>query len=116
MGVGAVPERGHCTCIDREAIRLNGDHFRAMKLLGSALYALGDLQAAEAALRASLAICPSYADASCDLGCVLCARQHLEEAKLAFKDAIIMQPKHIEARACLLQSCSQIHSHELLRI
>jgi hypothetical protein len=37
-------------------------------LLGSALYALGDLPAAEEALRRSLCINPGYADASCDLG------------------------------------------------
>ena len=52
----------------REAISINQGHFRAYKLLGSALYALGDLVAAEHALRQSLAINPSYADASCDLG------------------------------------------------
>ena len=56
------------SCACREAIRLNEGHFRAQKLLGSALYALGDLPAAKAALQASLAINPGYADASCDLG------------------------------------------------
>lgn len=52
----------------REAISINQGHFRAYKLLGSALYALGDLSAAEHALQQSLAINPNYADASCDLG------------------------------------------------
>ena len=55
-------------CMCREAISINQGHFRAYKLLGSALYALGDLAAAEHALRQSLAINPTYADASCDLG------------------------------------------------
>jgi hypothetical protein len=54
----------HC----REAIALNEGHYRALKLLGSALYALGDLPAARAALEASLALNLAYADASCDLG------------------------------------------------
>lgn len=49
-------------------MRLNADHYRAFKLLGSALYALGDLTGAERALRDSLAIQPSYSDALCDLG------------------------------------------------
>lgn len=49
-------------------MRLNADHYRAFKLLGSALYALGDLSGAERALRDSLAIQPSYSDALCDLG------------------------------------------------
>lgn len=52
----------------REAISINQGHYRAYKLLGSALYALGDLSAAEHALQQSLAINPNYSDASCDLG------------------------------------------------
>ena len=52
----------------RDVVRLNADHYRAFKLLGSALYALGDLAGAERALRDSLAIQPSYSDALCDLG------------------------------------------------
>ncbi len=49
-------------------MRLNPEHFRALKLLGSALYALGDLREAESALRASLAINPDYSDTNSDLG------------------------------------------------
>ena len=48
-------------------MRLNADHCRAFKLLGNALYALGDLTGAERALRDSLAIQFSYSDALCDL-------------------------------------------------
>ena len=33
---------------------LNPDHFRAYKLMGSALYALGDFEGAKLALRQSL--------------------------------------------------------------
>jgi tetratricopeptide (TPR) repeat protein len=43
-------------------------HFRARKLLGSALYALGDLAAARAELDFAVALQPGYADAHCDLG------------------------------------------------
>jgi hypothetical protein len=39
-----------------------------MKLLGSVLYALGDLPAARTALEFSLHLQPAYADAHCDLG------------------------------------------------
>ncbi len=43
-------------------------HFRARKLLGSALYALGDLAPACAELDFAVALQPGYADAHCDLG------------------------------------------------
>ena len=59
----------------REAISINQGHFRAYKLLGSALYALGDLSVAEHALQQSLAINPNYADASCDLGESPCSQK-----------------------------------------
>lgn len=38
----------------RQAVALNPDHFRAYKLMGSALYALGDFEGAKAALKESL--------------------------------------------------------------
>ena len=52
----------------REAARREPSHYRARKLLGSALYALGDLHAARAALSDALALRPDYADAHCDMG------------------------------------------------
>ena len=54
--------------ICREACQLNPLHFRALKLLGGALYAMGDYQAAKAALNDALNINPRYPDALCDLG------------------------------------------------
>ena len=69
-----------CACACREAIALDARHHRALKLLGSALYALGDLAGAQEALRASLAVNPAYADASCDLGARL---QHASLAALS---------------------------------
>ncbi|EIE19554.1 hypothetical protein COCSUDRAFT_67698 [Coccomyxa subellipsoidea C-169] len=100
----------------REAVRLNPEHFRALKLLGSALYALGDLEEAESALRASLAINPDYSDTNSDLGCVLCALQRPEEAKVAFKRAIASQPEHsIEAHFNLgnvFRQCGEFEAAE----
>ena len=52
----------------REAARLEPGHYRARKLLGSALYALGDARAARGALADALALRPDYADARCDMG------------------------------------------------
>lgn len=59
--------RGCC----REAAAGNPRHYRAFKLLGGALYALGDLPAAKAALERALVLQPAYPDAFCDLGAFL---------------------------------------------
>ena len=69
----------------REAISINQGHYRAYKLLGSALYALGDLSAAEHALQQSLAINPNYSDASCDLGALsyICSRMLMHKHRRA---------------------------------
>ncbi|CAL8471190.1 g10732 [Coccomyxa elongata] len=99
----------------REVVLLNADHYRAFKLLGSALYALGDLTGAERALRDSLAIQPSYSDALCDLGCVLCALRRPDEAKEAFKNAICAHEHHIEAHFNLgnvYRQCGQLEAAE----
>lgn len=87
----------------REAISINQGHFRAYKLLGSALYALGDLAAAEHALQQSLAINPSYADASCDLGVfLLCSPQAgvdsvlCQAARVMFQQICIPMPGHAQ--------------------
>lgn len=79
----------------REAVRLDAKHSRALKLLGSALYAEGDLEGAKQALQASLALKPGYADAHCDLGCVLCALAEEDQAKEAFQKAAHLNPHHI---------------------
>jgi len=52
----------------REACHLTPRHFRALKLLGGALYAMGDYSAAKVALEGALKINPRYPDALCDLG------------------------------------------------
>ena len=73
----------------RAAIQLDADHYRALKLLGSALYALGDLPAAEAALKQALALHPDYADASCDLG-----------ARLRAGSGVAHASRPLDARCC----------------
>ena len=80
----------------REAVKLDSKHSRALKLLGSALYAEGDLQGAKTALQSALELKPSYADAYCDLGCVLCALAEVEPAKNAFQHAAQLNPQHLE--------------------
>eukprot|EP00884_Botryococcus_braunii_P006354 jgi/Botrbrau1/1571/Bobra.0107s0058.1 len=81
----------------REAVQMNPKHWRGMKLLGSALYALGDLPAARTALEFALQLKPDYADAHCDLGCTLCALDEAENACASFKAALALQPQHQEA-------------------
>ncbi len=61
-----------CACEHyREAAILNPDHYCALKLLGSALYGLGEYHAAEKCLIEALVLKPDYADAHCDLGSAL---------------------------------------------
>lgn len=91
-----VPELRQVVYVCSDAVRLNPKHFRALKLLGSAMYARGDLQAACTALESALQLTPAYADAHCDLGCVRCALGQVEEAKLCFADAVRHNPAHVE--------------------
>ena len=72
-------------------------HSRLHKLLGSALFAVGDLAAAEAALRRALNLRPAYADAWCDLGATLSAAGRPQEALAALSRAGALAPGHLEA-------------------
>ncbi|GAB4816154.1 hypothetical protein N2152v2_003200 [Parachlorella kessleri] len=81
----------------RQVTALNPAHFRAHKLLGSALYALGDFGGAAAALRQALKLKPDYADAYCDLGCTYCALGEVDKAKKCFALALQHNPQHLEA-------------------
>ena len=98
----------------REAIKLSPLHFRALKLLGSALYALGDLQGACTALQSALQLNDSYADAHCDLGCVLCALGRVPEAKEAFQHAARLNPKHVEVISCYPILCTDLNLNAAL--
>ena len=90
----------------RDAVKLNPKHFRALKLLGSAMYAKGDLQAACTALESALQLKPAYADAHCDLGCVRCALGQVEESKLSFATAVRHNPQHVEVSPSSCLRCS----------
>eukprot|EP00245_Coleochaete_scutata_P009579 TRINITY_DN3182_c0_g1_i1.p1 TRINITY_DN3182_c0_g1~~TRINITY_DN3182_c0_g1_i1.p1 ORF type:complete len:818 (+),score=193.10 TRINITY_DN3182_c0_g1_i1:87-2540(+) len=81
----------------REAAIMNPNHFRALKLLGSALYGLGEYSAAEEALEHSLFLKPDYADAYCDLGSTLHAQGEDEKARKSFENAIRLRPGHVAA-------------------
>lgn len=81
----------------REAAMLNPHHHRAMKLLGSALYGLGEFHAAEEALQNALYLEPDYVDAHCDLGSTLHALGEDERAGQAFERALTLQPSHVDA-------------------
>lgn len=99
--VCTVVEANIVLYVCRDAVGLNPKHFRALKLLGSAMYAQGDLQAACTALQSALQLNAAYADAHCDLGCVRCALGEVEEAKLSFMDAVNHNPQHVEVSTCL---------------
>ncbi|KAG0449766.1 hypothetical protein HPP92_027213 [Vanilla planifolia] len=69
----------------REAAILCPTHFRALKLLGSALFGVGEYRAAEKALEEAIFLRPDYADAHCDLGSALHAMGDDERAIQEFR-------------------------------
>ncbi|GJP50193.1 hypothetical protein CLOM_g9334 [Closterium sp. NIES-68] len=81
----------------REAGMLNPHHHHAMKLLGSALYGLGEYREAEEALQNALYLDPKYADAHCDLGSTLHALGDDVRAGQAFERALSLAPDHVDA-------------------
>ncbi|KAK3252396.1 hypothetical protein CYMTET_38302 [Cymbomonas tetramitiformis] len=81
----------------REAAILNPQQHRALKLLGSALYSLGELRAAEEALQHAVNLRPDYADAQVDLGNALYGLGELESAVACFQKAIELNSSHTEA-------------------
>ncbi|XP_008811839.1 uncharacterized TPR repeat-containing protein At1g05150-like [Phoenix dactylifera] len=81
----------------REAAILCSTHFRALKLLGSALFGVGEYRAAEKALEEAVFLRPDYADAHCDLGSALHAMGEDERAIQEFQKAIDLKPGHVDA-------------------
>ncbi|KAJ7553679.1 hypothetical protein O6H91_06G108300 [Diphasiastrum complanatum] len=81
----------------REAAILNPAHYRALKLLGSALLGVGEYQAAEKALLEAIFLKPDYADAHCDLGSALHALGNDERAIAEFQKTIDLKPDHVDA-------------------
>ncbi|XP_008797280.2 uncharacterized TPR repeat-containing protein At1g05150-like [Phoenix dactylifera] len=81
----------------REAAIICPAHFRALKLLGSALFGVGEYQDAKKALEEAVMLRPDYADARCDLGSVLHALGEDERAVQEFQKAIDLKPGHVDA-------------------
>ncbi|KAJ4767376.1 Calcium-binding tetratricopeptide family protein [Rhynchospora pubera] len=81
----------------REAAILCPSHFRALKLLGSALFGVGEYRAAEKALEEAIYLKPDYADAHCDLGSALHAMGEDDRAIQEFQKAIDLKPGHVDA-------------------
>ncbi|KAK3260851.1 hypothetical protein CYMTET_30213, partial [Cymbomonas tetramitiformis] len=76
----------------RAAVTADPDHAPSLKLLGSAMFALGELEVARTALQRSLELDPSSGAAWCDLGVTLQALQLAEDATVAFQRAIELGP------------------------
>ncbi|XP_020104617.1 uncharacterized TPR repeat-containing protein At1g05150-like [Ananas comosus] len=81
----------------REAAILSSTHFRSLKLLGSALFGVGEYRAAEKALEEAVFLRPDYADAHCDLGSTLHALGEDERAIQEFQKVIDLKPRHVDA-------------------
>ncbi|XP_062210684.1 uncharacterized TPR repeat-containing protein At2g32450-like [Phragmites australis] len=81
----------------REAAILCPSHARALKLLGSALFGVGEYRAAEKALEEAIFLKPDYADAHCDLGSALHAVGDDDRAIQEFQKAIDLKPSHVDA-------------------
>eukprot|EP00249_Psilotum_nudum_P019786 c27413_g2_i1 orf=743-3268(+) len=81
----------------KEAAIREPKHYRALKLLGSALYGVGEYRAAEKALEEAIFLKLDYADAHCDLGSTLHALGDDERAIQEFQKAIDLRPEHMDA-------------------
>ncbi|XP_051150902.1 uncharacterized TPR repeat-containing protein At1g05150-like [Andrographis paniculata] len=81
----------------REAAILCPTHFRALKLLGSALFGVGECKAAVKALEEAIYMKNDYADAHCDLASALHAMGDDESAVKEFQKAIDLKPRHVDA-------------------
>ncbi|GFZ10407.1 calcium-binding tetratricopeptide family protein [Actinidia rufa] len=81
----------------REAAILCPTHFRALKLLGSALFGVGEYKAAVKALEEAIYLKNDYADAHCDLASALHSMGDDENAIKVFQKAIDLKPGHVDA-------------------
>lgn len=81
----------------KEAAIREPKHYRALKLLGSALYGVGEYRAAEKALMEAIFLKSDFADAHCDLGSTLHATGDEERAIHEFQKAIDLKPDHLDA-------------------
>ncbi|XP_047307788.1 uncharacterized TPR repeat-containing protein At2g32450-like [Impatiens glandulifera] len=81
----------------REAAILSPTHFRALKLLGSALVGVGEYKAAVKALEEAIFLKNDYADAHCDLASALHSMGDDDNAIKEFQKAIDLKPGHVDA-------------------
>ncbi|KAK6939394.1 hypothetical protein RJ641_028925 [Dillenia turbinata] len=81
----------------REAAILCPTHFRALKLLGSALFGVGGYKAAVKALEEAIFLKADYADAHCDMASALHAIGDDEKAVQVFQQALDLKPGHVDA-------------------
>lgn len=81
----------------KEAAIREPKHYRALKLLGGALYGVGEYRAAEKALMEAIFLKSDYADAHCDLGSTLHALGDDDRAIHEFQKAIDIKPDHMDA-------------------
>ncbi|XAR61689.1 hypothetical protein NMG60_11016181 [Bertholletia excelsa] len=81
----------------REAAIHCPTHFRALKLLGSALFGAGEYKAAVKALEEAIYLKNDYADAHCDLASALHAMGDDDNAIKEFQKAIDLKPGHVDA-------------------
>ncbi|KAK3272338.1 hypothetical protein CYMTET_19359 [Cymbomonas tetramitiformis] len=82
----------------QEALAARPTHYRAMKLLGSCLMALGDMPKAKSALQNAVKGDPEFADAHCDLGTTLDALGEPDAAEAHLLTAIdLSKGMHIHA-------------------
>ncbi|KAL5681171.1 hypothetical protein ACJX0J_007556, partial [Zea mays] len=81
----------------REAAILCPSHARALKLLGSTLFGVGEYRAAEKALEEAIFLKEDYANAHCDLGSALHAVGEDDRAIQEFQTAIDLKPGHVDA-------------------
>jgi tetratricopeptide (TPR) repeat protein len=70
---------------------------------GNALHALGRLDQAEAAYRASVAVDPGYLNGWYNLGVTLHQRGRFDEAKAAFRQVLRLDPGKADVRQILQQ-------------
>lgn len=85
----------------RRALAINPSHVQAHGNMGVLLRAQGHFAAAEAAYRAALDIDPKFIDGWTNLGILLNGLKRTEEAVNCYCKAILLRPKHKEARRLL---------------
>jgi tetratricopeptide (TPR) repeat protein len=81
-----------------KALSFAPKHPRALKLLGSCLYGVGEYRRAEKVLTEAIDASPGFADAHCDLASALHAiGEDDERAICEFQKALDLKPDHVDA-------------------